>query len=322
SCVALSRRLAANINGAAVINPVNLVATALLSTSRQTIDRNRLLHQLTLLRNLVSGVPGYGETIVTSMEPAAMVEEAVRVAGIEHVEQPFGDIIMSSPSLTVLLTWYRNNTAHMFAIPSLLARIVRAEGRVSLNVAGAACETLYPYFQSEFFMKWHRGDLAAAVHFYVDRLATLGLLTMEGKDLVAPEPASEQFASLSDLGEIIEPTLERFYVVTSLLTRRTNSNIKDVENDAATIARQMSSIFSINSPEFFERSLFSTLIGSLRANGVVETREHSIWLHEGKLESILHTAESTLSPNVRYNVLQAIERTSAPQTRPSDSHAP
>lgn len=308
ACVSLSHRLAANINGAAVVNPVNLVATALLSTTRQTIEKNRLLHQLNLLRNLTVQVPGYAETIVTAMDPEAMIVEAELIAGITHVKQPFGDIFVSPPALTVLLTWYRNNTVHLFSLPSLIARIVRSREDISDSLLIDACMLLYPYLRSEMFLKWHTVEVADICRFYIDRMTSLGILTNDQGCISTPAPASEAYAALSDIGEIIEPTLERFFLVTSLLSQGGDMTIKRIETDAAAIARQLSAIFSINSPEFFDRSLFSTFIGALRSQCAIETRDESVLLNDDVFARIHRASEVTLSPDIRYNVLQAIER--------------
>lgn len=309
ACVLLSRKLAANINGAVVVNPVNLVATALLATARQTIDKTRLVRQLDVLRSLARDVPRYDESVVTDMEADDMIEVAEQVAGIEQRKQPFGDIIASSPTRTVLLTWYRNNSIHRFALPSLIARIVRTHEQTSPEAIIETCEHLYPYLKTELFLKWSAADIADLCRFTIERLAVLELLSTDRERVWIPEPASEAFASLSDLAEIIEPTLERFFLVTSLLARRANSNIKRVENDAAAIARQLSAVFSINSPEFFERSLFSTFIATLREQRAIDIRDKAVLLNNAVFRPILEASEATLTPAVRYNVLQAIERT-------------
>ena len=310
ACIGLSRHLAGNINGAAVVKPVNLVATALLSTPRQIIEEGRLVAQLEILRDLAAGMPGYPSVVVTEMDGEAIIEEAVRVAGITRLAQPFGSVFTSSPELSVLLTWYRNNTAHLFAIPSLLARMVRIHRTLAEAQVIETCESLYAHLRSEYFLKWRPADIPDLCNLHIDRMVSLGLVIRGEGSISAPEPASEAFAALSDLGEIVEPTLERFYLVTSLLKESPNASEQSLEADAAAMARQLSAIFSINSPEFFERSLFSTFIGSLRGQCAIDTRDDSITLNEPIFHRIHRAAEMTLSPDVRYNVMQVVKQKS------------
>jgi glycerol-3-phosphate O-acyltransferase len=62
-------------------------------------------------------------------------------------------------------------------------------------------------------------------------------------------------------------------------------------------------LYGINSPDFFEKSLFSTFISSLRESGAVNAE-----LCPGAAFSDLETtAARTLDTDVRYNIDQAIE---------------
>lgn len=308
ACVTLSRRLAANINGAAVVNPVNLVATALLATSRQTMTEDRLLRQVESLRTLARQLPGYGDIVVTGLATNEILAEAERVAGIERQPQPFGDIIACDAHLAILLTWYRNNTAHLFALPSLIARIVRTREKVTRQRLVDACVVLYPYLQAEYFLKWQPETFADACHALLDEMAGMSLVSLQDEYAAAPPPASEAYACLAELGEIIEPTLERFYLVTSLVQTAADRSIDAIEADAARIARELSTIYSINSPEFFEQSLFANFIAALRSHGLIHVMESRVTPDDERFMPVHIAAESTLSPDVRYNLLQAIGR--------------
>lgn len=304
ACVTLSRKLATNINAAANVNSINLVATALLCTRRQTMEESRLANQVDMLRRIAGGVTN---TMVTTQTSREIILEAEAVAGIERFPQSFGDIIHASRDVTVLLTYYRNNTAHIFTLPSLIARIVRSRETVTIAEVKQRCHTLYPFLRHEFFLRWNDDELDEACERYLDLLGALGLVEIDGDAITAPRPTSENFACLSDVAQIVEPTLERFYIVAILLENASKASIKDIENDAATIGHQLSTLYGINSPEFFDRSLFSTFIAALRSTGVISTPGNVITVSDA-FAPIRETAEATLDPDVRYNVLHIAGR--------------
>ncbi|MEX1236936.1 MAG: glycerol-3-phosphate 1-O-acyltransferase PlsB, partial [Pseudomonadales bacterium] len=299
ACVILARQLATNINAAATLNPVNLVATALLCTPRQTMEESRLLSQVRVLKQIAEGIGG---TIVTVLPPEEVVAESESVAGILRVKQPFGDLMTASADVTILLTYYRNSTAHIFALPSLIARIARTCGSVTGQRIIDICQTLYPYIKAEFFLRWEEQEVPGHCRSVIELLANLGLLHIKDDLAELPDPAREQFACLSELAEIIEPTLERFFIVSTLLQSQQNATIRDIESAAATIGHRLSTIYGINSPEFFDRSLFSTFISQLRAEHIISTPGNRIVVSD-RFTAIRETTETTLDPDVRYNVL-------------------
>lgn len=298
TCTALARRLATNINAAAVVNPVNLVATALLATPRQTMDESRLRMQVHILREIAACVPG----IITSpLSPEMIVAEAEKVTGIERITKPFGDIIRASSDITVLLTWYRNNTAHTFALSSLIARIVRCRPGITLSEVLATCRILYPYLKGEFFLRWNTDELLPRCEAHLTLLASLGLITKRGDEYHTPDTASEQLACLMDLAEIVEPTLERFYIVAILLQRGHQVTIREVEADASAIGQQLSAIYGINSPEFFDPTVFSAFIGALKTENAIATPGNKV-VTRVQFDAVMHAVESSLDPDVHYNV--------------------
>lgn len=305
TCTALSRQLATNINAAAVVNPVNLVATALLGTPRQTMEASRLVGQLEMLREVVARAPGPGHPVVTELSPEEMITEAENVAGIVRIEQPFGAMIQASSDVAVLLTYYRNSTAHLFAMPSLIARIVRKEQQTNIGTVVKSATLLYPFLENEFFLPWSTGEIPALCVSLAQSLQSIDLLQFDGETISAPEPTSAHFACLSDLAEVIQPTLERFLIVATLLHEQTDGTIREIETNAAGVGRQLSAIYGINSPEFFERSLFSTFIATLRAEGIIATRDGHIEVKQD-FERLQKVIAATLDPDVRYNVLQSV----------------
>ncbi|MEX2489228.1 MAG: glycerol-3-phosphate 1-O-acyltransferase PlsB [Pseudomonadales bacterium] len=310
ACETLSRQLVTRINRAAAINPVSLVATIMLCTPRQVIEERRLHRQLEVLLAIARDLTYSDELYVTPLPVADIVHEAKRISGIQRETQTFGTIYCASPDLSILLTWYRNNIAHVFALPSYIGRLIRSKQFISLAEIIKNCEQIYPYLQSEFFLPWTQTEVHQICRRYVGLLEQLDLVSTNGDQIKAATPVSDEYESLTVLAEIIEPTIERFFIVTALLSATDRTNIDDLEFDSSAIAEKMSTIYGINSPEFFERSLFSSLITALQERNIITVSSKQISINDG-FSQLIDTTALTLDPDIRYNVLQAIQQKSS-----------
>ena len=90
----------------------------------------------------------------------------------------------------------------------------------------------------------------------------------------------------------------------ALLQQSNRPSLKELESESAGIAEQLSAIYGINAPDFFDKPLFSTFLRQLISEQVVDT-ELVVSEHFTPLESV--TARS-LDANVRYNILQAVKK--------------
>jgi glycerol-3-phosphate O-acyltransferase len=127
---------------------------------------------------------------------------------------------------------------------------------------------------------------------------------MNGSQIAIPSPESSEYNSLQDIASITDPTLERFYIVMALLQQSNRPSLKALESASAGIAEQLSVIYGINSPEFFDKSLFSTFLRQLKSEQVVDT-ELAVSDNFAPLES---TTARSLNADVRYNILQAVRK--------------
>ncbi len=306
ACVRLANELATRINSAAAINVVGLVATAVLSTPRHTIEETHLISQLEVLRQLARDADE--DHSVTSLTAAEILAMAITITGLKRTEHAFGVTISASSDLAILLTYYGNNILHMFALPSLVARFVKSKQSCTQEQVEEYVAKLYPFLKAEFFLRKFDEQQVARI---IESFARLGLITVNNGTITTAPTASDYYASLQELGEIIEPTLERFQIVAALLMADEPRTIRELEVVAAAVAEQLSAIYGINSPEFFERSLFATFIGSLKSRQLISTEGSIVRREEGFLD-LIELTSSTLDADVQYNILQAVSpRTTA-----------
>src|SRR5690606_152038 len=117
----LGERVARHLNEAASINPVNLVALALLSTSKLALDDRALARVLDLYRALLRAVPHSTHPSLPEGDGAALIEHVKGMELLAEQKDALGEILYLDEQNAVLMTYYRNNVLHIFALPALLA---------------------------------------------------------------------------------------------------------------------------------------------------------------------------------------------------------
>jgi len=323
-CIELGTKIATHLNAAVSVNAVNLVATALLTTPRQSMTDERLQRMVEDLVSIASGMNSSGEQSIIGLDAISIIRQAESIADITRSTQSFGDILTASPPSAILLTYYRNNTIHVYALPSFIARWVKHFGSISVNDLLEACKGLYPYLKSEFFLPYPIVELEATINQIIEIFVSIGVITIE-RDTTsqlmasAPSPVSDGYASLTSFAEIIEPTLERYYILATLIEQHGVQSVVDLENRASAIGHQLSAFYGINSPEFFDKSLFATFIASMERENVI-TISNDLVRSNVNLEKIKELTELTLDSDLRYDVLQVAAK-SLPAVEPSSTPA-
>ena len=127
----LGEHVARHLNEAAAINPVNLVALALLSTSKLALDDRALARVLDLYLALLRAVPYSPHTTLPEGDGAALIEHAKGMDLLAEQKDALGKILYLDEQNAVLMTYYRNNVLHIFALPALLASFFQSSARIS-----------------------------------------------------------------------------------------------------------------------------------------------------------------------------------------------
>jgi glycerol-3-phosphate O-acyltransferase len=305
ACAHLAAHLSRDINAAAAINPVNLVATVLLSTPRQTIEEDRLLSHINTLTRVARDMAFSQHLSITDLTAEEIVKEAEQVTGIQRSHEPFGDMLSAPAPLPILLTYYRNNTIHVFALPSLVARLLKQNG--DLAELMSTCQALYPFLQAEFFLPWNAAELPEVIERIIDVLCDLQLIQVEAGRTICPPDTTETYANLVELGQIIVPTLERYYIVSELLDHNAELNLRELESNAAQIGHRLSAFYGINAPEFFDKSVFSTFIATLKARGLMSAGADDTPVTSA-LPGLKQSLRDALDPDLMINVRQSVHR--------------
>ena len=303
-CVELGQTLAENINGAAALTPTNLLATSILSTPKQTIPKRRLERQVSLLQTLAQRASPSPHITVPDTPAREIVKHAIEVSQLNEHETPFGEIVQAEQTEAVLLTYYQNNSLHVFALASLLARLVRFSKLTRLQPLITNCEVLRPYMEAELMWSWH-SDFETAIRQTLDVMVELGVVVEEDELVKIPPPTSDAAANLTDLAEVVEPMLERFHIVTTLLKHNPTDSRESLESTASGIAQQLSTIYGL-STRVLRQKLFNRFLDTLEKQSCLDGATRV--LDDTKFERLSYAIQSVMDSDVSYNLLQAAHK--------------
>ncbi|MEB0120187.1 glycerol-3-phosphate 1-O-acyltransferase PlsB [Pseudomonas sp. CCI1.2] len=267
----LGQRVAQHLNEAAAINPVNLVALALLSTNKLALDDQAMARVLDLYLTLLRRVPYSPHTTLPQGDGKALISYVKGMNLLSEQADALGKILYLDEQNAVLMTYYRNNVLHIFALPSLLASFFQTASRMSREQVLRYTRALYPYLQSELFIRWPLNELDAVVDQWLEALVEQGLLRFENEVYLRPAPSSRQFVQLTLLSRAIAQTLQRFYMAISLLLNSGQNSLsaEELEDLCTVMAQRLSILHGLNAPEFFDKSLFRHFIQNLLDLGVL-----------------------------------------------------
>lgn len=312
----LGAKVAQHLNGAAAINPVNLVALALLSTSRLALDERALIRVLDLYLALLRQVPYSAHVTLPEGDGRALIEHVRGMELLSEQKDALGRILYLDEANAVLMTYYRNNILHIFALPALLASFFTSSARMSRELLGQYVHALYPYLQAELFLRWTPEALDEAIDQWLAALVEQGLLREENGVYLRPAPSSRQFVMLTLLARAITQTLQRFYMATSLLLNSGQHSLDAEELEALCVmmAQRLSILHGLNAPEFFDKTLFRHFIQTLVSEGVLQPDDSGKLGYHDKLGELSEgVAKRVLSAELRLSIRQvALHRDDTP----------
>jgi len=307
---ALSERVARHLNEAAAVNPVNLVALAMLSTTKLALDERGLARILDMYLALLRRVPYSEHTTLPEGDGNSLIEYVQGMQLLAEQKDALGKILYLDEQNAVLMTYYRNNVLHIFALPALLASFFQSSPRMNREQILRFTHALYPYLQSELFIRYTPEQLDAVVEEWLGAFVEQGLLRREEDVYVRPAPSSRHFVLLTLLARAIMQTLQRFYMAIALLLNHPQNALsaEELENLCTVMAQRLSILHGLNAPEFFDKSLFRHFIQSLLDQGVLRKDEAGKLSHHPMLGELVEgAAKRVLPPEIRLSIRQVAQ---------------
>jgi glycerol-3-phosphate O-acyltransferase len=301
-----AEELARRINAAAVVTPVNLIALALLATPKHTADAQALARLIEHYQALLREAPYSPGAAGCDLPAAEVVAYAEQLGFVERLPHALGELVRVRPDAAALLSYFRNNVLHLFALPALIACLLGRNRRIDAHRMEEVVSGIYMLLRAELFLHWPPVALSGAMATTIAALAARGLMRQnpETGRYAAPEPTSQAFAELRLIGETIRPTLERHFLTLALLQRHGSGRLtrRALEEASHLLAQRLALLYEFNAPEFSEKSLFAGVVAQLVDPGILQEDEAGLLHFDERITVPAAHAELVLSAEVRQTI--------------------
>ncbi|MBL4829112.1 MAG: glycerol-3-phosphate 1-O-acyltransferase PlsB [Aliivibrio sp.] len=292
----LANKMMTHINDAAAANALTLCSTALLASRQRALSREDLERQLECYLELLRNVPYSPTATVPSSSASELIEHAIKLDKFVTEKDKLGQIISLDRQQSILMTYYRNNIIHLFALPSLIAQLVVQYQKISLKQVKEQVRKLYPFLKAELFLRYEVKDIDSMVEMHIEELVRQQLIIQKESQL---ELNSARLLQVNLLARTITETLQRYAIAFTHLRVSPYLDKAELEKQSQVMAQRLSRLHGINAPEFFDKGVFSTLFNTLKAEGYFDTEGQVV---SEKIEDIAMDLSALVSPEVKLTI--------------------
>ncbi|OEF94616.1 glycerol-3-phosphate 1-O-acyltransferase PlsB [Vibrio splendidus] len=298
----LATKMMTHINDAAATNALTLCATALLASRQRALSRDSLVSQINCYLSLLKNVP-YSATFTVPKDSAEeLVKHAESLNKFLIESDSMGDIISLDRHQSILMTYYRNNIIHLFALPSLIAQMTIRQRGLSIDAIQENVAAIYPFLKKELFLSYEEDKLEGVVSNIIEELVNQGMLVISDNEVTINQSNSQ---ALMLLGRTISETLQRYSIALNLLAENPDLDKSDLEQKSQDIAQRLGRLQGINAPEFFDKGVFASMFATLKQQQYLDNDGNCDLEKTQLFAKLLY---SMLYPEVRLTIQESIHQ--------------
>lgn len=303
-------RIMRSINMCAAVPPVSLLSVPLLSAPRQAMLEEVLRPHLDMMLSMLDALPYSERVTVPEMTGHSIIEYAEEMNLVKRRSHALGDVLAAQGKDAIMMTYNRNNVMHLFLMPSMIACCFLNNREMRVDKIVEMGSMVYPYVQSELFLRWADEEVSQVIIRIIDVLADHGLLEWSASRESCSRPAAGSIGAiqLSMLAHGALQRLERYYMTIALLLKHGPGHISqsDLENLCALMAQRMSMLYQFDAPESFAKPLFRDFVNKLRDLGVVWCDDDGLLAFDDRIRGVEDDAKLVLGEQIRHSILQVI----------------
>ncbi|MEZ9455325.1 glycerol-3-phosphate 1-O-acyltransferase PlsB [Vibrio splendidus] len=298
----LATKMMTHINDAAATNALTLCATALLASRQRALSRDSLVSQINCYLSLLKNVP-YSDTFTVPKDSAEdLVKHAESLNKFLIESDSMGDIISLDRHQSILMTYYRNNIIHLFALPSLIAQMTIRQHGLTIDTIQENVAAIYPFLKKELFLSYDEDQLESVVANIIEELVGQDMLVVSDNQVTINQSNSQ---ALMLLGRTISETLQRYSIALNLLAENPDLDKSDLEQKSQDIAQRLGRLQGINAPEFFDKGVFASMFATLKQQQYLDNDGNCDLEKTQQFAKLLY---SMLYPEVRLTIQESIHQ--------------
>jgi len=288
----IANNIMVNINNSAAVSAITLSALVLLGVERRVITKDAMITQLDIYLSLLRQAPYHCDVMVPSITGQELYQRAVELDKFTVSSDELGEVVSLNVSSAVSMTYYRNNILHLFAMPSLVAAAIAYHNCQTRETIDTIVKQLFPLIKNELFIGYDQDNLDG----YIDRiLASMVELNVIEQTDCGYNVVADRKPQLMIMAHHIQETLERYAIVLKIMQKKPQIARDALSHDSHVLAKRLSSIHGINAPEFFDKTVLSTFITSLREHGHIND---DVQGHDETAKELVDTVSGLLRPTV------------------------
>ncbi|WP_299691977.1 glycerol-3-phosphate 1-O-acyltransferase PlsB [uncultured Vibrio sp.] len=298
----LAIKMMTHINDAAATNALTLCATALLASRQRALSRDSLVSQIDCYLSLLKNVPYSARFTVPKDSSEELVKHAESLNKFLIESDSMGDIISLDRHQSILMTYYRNNIIHLFALPSLIAQMIVRQRSLSIDTIQQNVAAIYPFLKKELFLSYDGEQLESVVTDIIEELVGQGMIVVSDHQVTINQSNSQP---LMLLGRTISETLQRYSIALNLLAENPGLDKSDLEQKSQDIAQRLGRLHGINAPEFFDKGVFASMFATLKQQQYLDNDGNCDLEKTQQFAKLLY---SMLYPEVRLTIQESIHQ--------------
>lgn len=300
----LAQQVMVSINQCAALNGVALVSLILHATESKALTKAELITQLDFFLSLQRAAPYHKELTVPEQTGAELLAHVITLNKVTVNQDSFGEIISLTESATLELRYYRNNILHTFVVPSLVCRLLERNAKINEEDLITQIQRLIQLLKTDLFLWQSADDIKEQVQTICQFLADENIAKQSKAGFWSLNNTSDAQATVRLMAECVNETMQRFAIITSLLSRLAPIAKSELDEKVVAIAQRLSVLNNINAPEFIDKKAQSTLILAMKEQGYIMQDEGDKLIDS----STLGLLKGSVSNLVDIEVLQSIMR--------------
>ena len=265
----LGKRIMNNINEATVVTSTALFSMALLNSDGFSISKKELISRIELIKSLLREDKYSSKILICDKSGEEILNQMKKLGFLPQEE--INDRISLSNQEAAKLSFYRNNISHLLIFESLICGFFQYQKEILKEDLIESLRMIYPFLKEEFFLKWEESELDQLIDLKIKKLVEKGLILDDAEFFKRPDFKSKEFYETQALGKLVQPSIDRFYVLISQLWKSSNEHISKniLEKNSLEILKNLEKDHARLTPEFSEKWMFDVFLNRLIENKYV-----------------------------------------------------